>query len=291
MAVREAFTPSIVSKFQLHAELPGEMVKWAKAQGLSEEWARAYWAAHWELPSLTMGFRMLHRDIIDQPTMELLIKTHDVSPFWRDKLIDLSYDPYTRVDIRRMYAVGIVKKEEVYRNYRDLGYDHEKATNLTTFTVALTNEAERDLTKTEVLWGYEVGYFDPQETDALLLIMGYDQVEADYYKTKVDHKRYQAMVKETVKYIKQQYTANQIDQNTVYAELSKIGLPAEQMNRYIKEWDIKKKAKPKLLTADRLAKFRKLEVIGDDDFVREMSGLGYSDLYVGWYLESIKRGG
>jgi len=33
MAVREAFTPDVVSRFQLHAELPGDMVSWAKKQG------------------------------------------------------------------------------------------------------------------------------------------------------------------------------------------------------------------------------------------------------------------
>ena len=291
MAVREAFTPDIVAKFQLHAELPGEMVAWAKKQGLSEEWARAYWAAHWELPSLTMGYEMLHRGEVTLEEFKLLVKAHDVSPFWRDKLVAIGYSPYTRVDVRRMYATGVIGKEQVYRTYRDLGYDHERATNLTTFTVALTQETERDLTKTDVLYGYEIGYFSPSETDGLLIAMGYDQAEADYYKAKVDFKRWQKMIKETVKFIKQQYVANQIDQAEVYAQFGALNLPAEQMNRYIREWDVTKKAKTKRLTADRLMKFRVAEVIGDDDFSNEMSGIGYSERYISWYLNYIAKGG
>jgi hypothetical protein len=289
MAVREAFTPEIIQRFQLHAELPGEMVEWAAKQGLSSEWARAYWAAHWQLPSLSMGYEMLHRGEINQAEMEMLIKAHDVSPFWRDKLIAISYNPYTRVDVRRMYDTGVIGIEEVYQNYRDLGSDHEKATNLTAFTVALSQATERDLTKSEVLYGYEHGFFDPGETDTLLFALGYDQVEADYYKSRVDYKRWQAMVKEVVKSVSQQYIANQISESDVYSQLGELNLPATQMNRYIIEWDLKRQSKTKRLTADRLTKFRTQEVITNEEFTNEMSGLGYSEKYIRWYLESIVK--
>lgn len=287
MAVREAFNPEMIQRFQLHAELPGEMVSWAKKQGLSLDWAKAYWASHWQLPPLRMGYEMLHRGEITEGEMRMLIKAHDVSPFWRDKLLAISYNPYTRVDVRRMHAAKVLGVEEVYRNYRDLGYDHERATKMTEFTVALNKGAERDLTKGDILYGYEVGYFSPGETDELLIALRYDQLEADYYKAKVDYKRYQAAVKETVKFIGQQYIANQIDENEVYAQLGALNLPAEQMNRYIREWDLKKKAKTKRLTAERLLKFRKAGVIGDGDFTSEMSGLGYSQRYIDWFLESL----
>lgn len=289
MAVREAFTPEIVEQFELYAELPSEMVSWAEKQGLSRDWAKAYWASHWTLPSLTMGYEMLHRGEIDDDTMEMLIKAHDISPFWRDKLLAISYSPYTRVDVRRMYATGVIGQTEVKQTYLDLGYNEEKANNLTNFTVALANSTERDLTKSEVLYGFEHGFFSPEETDALLFALDYDQAEADYYKTRVDYKRYQKVVKETVKSVGLQYVANQIDQTEVYGQLGFLNLPAEQMNRYIREWDIKKQAKTKRLTAERLVKFRGKEVINDTEFSSEMSGLGYSQRYISWYLEFIHK--
>lgn len=290
MAVREAFTPAMVERFQLHAELPGEMVSWAKKQGLSENWARAYWAAHWQLPPMTMGFEMLHRGEIDEAEMQMLIKAHDVSPFWRDKLLAISHTPYTRVDVRRMYNAGVLKAEGVYKSYREGGYDHEKATNMTNLAIALKGGAERDLTKSEVLYGYEHRMFSSGETDGLLFDLGYDQIEADYYKAKVDYKLWQKMVKEIVKTTGQQYIANQIDQTGVYAKLGELNLPADQMNEYIRGWDIKKEAKTKRLTAERLVKFRTQEVIDDGDFTSEMSGLGYSQRYIGWFLDSIGKG-
>lgn len=287
MAVREAFTPAVVSRFQLHAELPGEMVAWAKKQGLSEDWARAYWASHWELPSLQMGFEMLHRGEISDDDVRLLIRTRDVSPFWRDKLLNISYTPYTRVDVRRMYEAGVLNKEQVYRSYRDIGYNHEKATNMTAFTIALSNAAERDLTKSEVLNGFKIGFFTQGETIAQLLALGYDQNEAEYYVSKVLYDLWQAEIKEQVKYISQQYIANQIDEATVYAELGKLNLPAEQVNRYVREWDVKRQAKTKTLPAATLVKFYEAGVINAEEFANEMSGIGYSNKYIEWYLNSM----
>jgi len=289
MAVREAFTPEVVRQFQLHAELPGEMVEWASKQGLSREWAEAYWASHWELPSLSMGFEMLHRGEISEDEMRLLIRTHDVSPFWRDKLLNISYSPYTRVDVRRMHAAGVIGVEEVYRNYRDLGYDHEKATKMTEFTVAYNQSSERDLTRTDILNGLKIGYFNQEEASTLLLSIGYDERETDYHISKTLYDLWQDEIKEQVKYLQQQYVRNLISQNDVYSELGRLNLPAEQINRYLRTWDIEREAKTRLLTSTKLEQLRKAEIINDGTYSEEMSGLGYKQQYIEWLLELIHK--
>jgi len=291
MAVREAFTPAVVSRFQLHAELPGDMVEWAAKQGLSREWAEAYWAAHWELPSLSMGFEMLHRGEISESDMALLIRTHDVSPFWRDKLLAISYTPYTRVDVRRMYNSGVLGVEDVLRSYMDIGYDLEKATKMTEFTVALSNSAERDLTKADVLNGFKIGYFKEEEAIAQLLALGYDENEAAYYVSKILYDLWQAEIKEQVKYLEMRYTRGLISQHEVYSELGRLNLPSEQINRYLRTWDIKLEAKTKTLTGDKLGSLRRARIISDEEYVSEMSGLGYNDRYIVWLLKLIKMGG
>lgn len=135
MAVRETFTPEIAQKFGQYEGLPQEFVEWAAKQGLSKEWSSRYWAAHWELPSATMGFEMLHRGIITNEELTLLLRALDVMPFWRERIIKLSYNPLTRVDVRRMYQLGVIDQEQVKRSYLDLGYDNQKADWLTEFTI------------------------------------------------------------------------------------------------------------------------------------------------------------
>jgi gas vesicle protein len=186
MAVREAFTPEIAEKFGQYEDLPEAFVEWAAKQGLSKEWASRYWAAHWELPSPQMGFEMLHRRIIDENELRLLLRALDVMPFWRDKLIQLSYNPYTRVDLRRMYTMGILSENDVYNAYLDLGYDREKARNLTEFTVRYyapeeetTLDKYRDLTRSIYISAYKKGVITREECKAYLLGIGYRENDAE----------------------------------------------------------------------------------------------------------------
>jgi len=100
-------------------------------------------------------------------------------PYWRDKLIQIAYTPYTRVDVRRMYQVGVLSKDDVYRAYRDLGYDEEKARNMTEFTVKYVEEEPRKLTRTMIEKAYITGEIDRETALALLQEIGYDKENAD----------------------------------------------------------------------------------------------------------------
>jgi hypothetical protein len=173
MAVREAFSPEIIAKFGTHQDFPSRFGEEAAKQGLSQEWAMAYWAAHWALPSVTQGYEMLHRGVISQAELMTLLQTQDVMPFWRDKVLAVSYNPYTRVDIRRMYTAGILTRAQVKRSYLDGGYDTEHAENLTEWTVRDTTASEKDLVKSEVLSAYKKGLLDPGSAKAALTDMGY----------------------------------------------------------------------------------------------------------------------
>lgn len=134
MGVREVFTPEIAEKFGQFQDIPKAFLEWGKKIGLSETWSKNYWAAHWELPSASMGFEMLHRGVIDDDELKLLLRALDVMPFWRERLIEISYNPLTRVDVRRMYQLGVLDESQVTRAYLDLGYNQEKAEWLTEFT-------------------------------------------------------------------------------------------------------------------------------------------------------------
>ena len=134
MGVREAFTPEIAEKFGQYEDFPQAFGDWAAKVGIDLDWAKRYWAAHWDLPSATMGFEMLHRGVIDDNELTLLLRALDVMPYWREKIIAISYNPLTRVDIRRMYQNGVLNEDQVKRAYLDIGYDDEKANWLTDFT-------------------------------------------------------------------------------------------------------------------------------------------------------------
>lgn len=186
MAVREAWRDDVADYWKYDEDFPVEFAEWAQKQGLDPIWAKRYWRAHWRLPSVTLGFEMYHRKIIGAGELTDLLKISDYPAGWRQKMIDVAYRPYTRVDVRRMYSTGVLDESQVYDSYRDLGYDHEKATNMTTFTVRYVDRdgtnplyEMRELTRTVITKSYEKGIIDRGGAITRLMAIGYTETDID----------------------------------------------------------------------------------------------------------------
>lgn len=290
MAVREAWRDDVAARYGYDQDYPAELTKWAATQGLSEDWAKKYWRSHWQLPGPVMSQEMLWRTSMTEDDYATLLRIADYPEAFREWMGEVAYRTYTRVDVRRMHATGVLSEEDVYRNYLDLGYPPEKAEKMTEFTIAYNQQSERDLTRTDVLNGFKIGYFTREQAGALIVSLGYSEQEADYYISKVLYDLWQDEIKEQVKYLQQQYVRNLISQNGVYAALGHLNLPAEQINRYLRTWDIEKEAKVRLLTSTKLEELRKAEIIDDGEYTDEMSALGYKQQYIDWLLELIRKG-
>jgi len=141
MGVREAWRDDVASRWGYDEDYPAQVGDHLAKLGYDPEWARRYWRAHWQLPSVTLGMEMMHRGIISGGEFEEMLKISDYPAGWRSKMTQAAYSPYTRVDVRRMYKMGIVDRAGVKRTYMDLGYDDAHAEGLTEFTV---NWAEDD---------------------------------------------------------------------------------------------------------------------------------------------------
>lgn len=185
MAVREVFTPEIAEEFGQFDEIPDEYTLWTKRQGLSEFWSRNIWAAHWVLPSIQMGFEMLHRGEINEEELDNLFIAQDVMPFWRDRLAAISFKLITRVDIRRMHAADVLGDQAVFDAYKELGYNDEKASKLTELVLKITAakrapqaDRERDLTRADIIGLFGAKLIGPIETNEALIEIGYDENEA-----------------------------------------------------------------------------------------------------------------
>jgi len=287
MAVREAWADKTAAMFGYDEEFPEEFAEWAEKQGMSREWAIRYWRAHWEIPSPTMGYEMLHRGIITEEELDTLLKTADYPTFWREKLIKLSYSPYTRVDIRRMYQLGILSAEDVFKAYKDIGYDDERAENLTKFTVAGASQSEKDITKSEILRGYKYKILTAEEAKENLIKMGYDESEAEYYIALQDYQEEKERKEDLIKRTKTEFTKGIINRNEVFKRLGAANLNSKEIEYYLSIWDNTRETKPKQPSLSDLKTMFKARIIDESTFREELSNMGYSDRYIDWYVKII----
>jgi hypothetical protein len=120
--VREAFDDAFAAKWGTDDEFSKMPTTWAEKLGLSPDWSKRFWRAHWELPAVNMGYELLHRGLITEAELTDLMVALDIMPGWRAKLIKLSWNIPTRVDVRRFWDLRTIDEKRLREVYTGMGY-------------------------------------------------------------------------------------------------------------------------------------------------------------------------
>jgi len=296
MSVREAFTPATVAEFGQDDDFPDDFLFYAKQQGISEFWAHKYWQAHWVLPSVQMGFEMLHRRIISPEKLKRLMTALDIMPGWIDDLTKISFNPYTRVDIRRMHKVGVLDENEVFDAYLDIGYDQDRARKLTDFTLKLNNEDETlasdladDLTRSNILGFYSDGTITREAAQGLLLNAGYNLVSIGLFLTDVDFKNERADRKAEIAIVIEQAKIGNLSIDEARARLDSLGLETAEREKALIQLERVIQANVKRPSKADLDKFIANDIITRESYRENMGRLGYSDFWIDKYEQLAVR--
>jgi len=147
-AVRDVYDAAARQKLTLDQDFPNGLAPKLVALGYSDQDAKDAWAAHWELPSPTQVYEMLHRGKLPEGvTVEDYLKSADYAPIWRQSLVDISYNPITRTDAKRMYKLR-GDFDALVANFRANGYNEQDSKDLAEFTkedVSVETRQEREL--------------------------------------------------------------------------------------------------------------------------------------------------
>ena len=294
MAVREVFTPEIAEAFGQFEDFPPEFVTQAKKQGVSEEWARNYWGAHWRLPSVQMGFEMLHRQVIDTKELSLLMRASDIMPFWREKLIEISFSPLTRVDIRRMHRVGVLTEDQVNRAYHDIGYSDENAERLTDFTLKINegfgdedDNALADLTRGNIIAFLKDGVLSGEEAQNLLVATGSSEEAAELFILSAELELEAEARKDAVALVLEKFKGGTTTFSSAQRELEGLGLTEFEKQKALNTLEREQARANKLPSKADLDKFRRRGIIEDSEYLSQMRLIGFSELWSGRFLQLI----
>lgn len=288
-AVREAYTPEIAAKFGQYEDMPELYLREASKVGLPAENAKQFWAAHWELPSPTQGFEMFQRGIIEHEDLSLLLRSLDIMPFWRDKLIRVAYNPLTRVDVRRMFNMGVLTEEEVYKAYLDIGYSPENAQRLTAFTTMDTTDEVENMPLSALKSAYKKGIISIEEFKVGLKQLNYTDSVIQFWTTLTEFEKRDKEMDELSKELRAQYQAGMITLDEMRKGLEVVDAPANYITIQIASVQKAKSVKIKLPSLADLRDWLKLGMIRDTDFISRAINLGYSKEDTEMYLTEIAK--
>lgn len=291
MAVREVFSPEISIPNGQFQEFPPEFEKFAKQQGVSAKWAENYWAAHWVLPSIQMGYEMLHRGEISKDELEFLLKALDVMPIWRKRLINISFSPFTRVDIRRMHKVGVLTESEVNKAYHEIGYDDDKAERLTAFTLELNKDEggifepiAEDLTRAAILGFYSDGVIRRSAALVLLVQAGVNIAAAELFLSAEDLAIERRERKADITIVLDRFSIGALDEIETANQLRSLDLESRELALALLDLDRMVLREVKLPSRSELDKFREKGIIDDAEYLQNMRRLGFPQPWPERYL-------
>ena len=284
MAVREVFSPEIAEAFGQFSEIPDAFLQHAGRIGLSEEWARNYWAAHWTLPSVMQGFDMLHRDVITPDDLSRLFVALDVMPFWRDKLTDISYRLLTRVDVRRMYAEGVLTYAETQDAYSKLGYSPLNAERMANFTVAYVRRQQVGFTRSQVLSAYRDRVLTVEEARGMLELLGIAGEDADFALSMEDWELERDEQNARIKIVETEFSKGLLSFEDAGIRLDGLGVPDRQKTLLLDRWQASAAAKTRTFTKAEIMGYLVSGAMSYTVAAGELSNLGYADELVGVML-------
>jgi len=311
-AVRDVFVEDKEVKSALEAEFPEGIVEYAEKAGMRKDVLMWYWKAHWELPSPTQVYEMLHRlnpDVLKVrgdaykdmgleldklettlDTVKYYLKQADYDKRWRERLMAISYSPLTRVDLRRIYELGLIGDEELLARLMELGYTKKDAELMVEFYKMFRREEVRLWTKTEIRNLLYYGLVNESEAVVLLKRIGYTEEDAktlvELWKAKLAEKD----MRETQKYVRDAYALGEITRGEAEKRLRDVGLSEETINIVLDKEDARRLSSVKLPSPTTVVKWLKNGIITESEAEKILEEINVKKDYIQYYIAEAKAG-
>jgi len=137
MMAHEAFEPGMIEKYKLHDEKEALKRDYFYEQGLDDDTIDAYWASHWVHASWGQVTDMLHRGELTNDDVWEWFRVVEIPPYWRQKLINISWDLPNRIETRMMARYGLVDKPWLVEHLKRIGLHEDYRSIAADFMLAM----------------------------------------------------------------------------------------------------------------------------------------------------------
>lgn len=291
MAIRDVFDPYAVSRYGLDSHYPSAVNEFARMTGVAPFWAQKYWAAHWVMPGPAQARQMMFlSDRFSETDLRNLYRYADYPPGLIDAMMDATYNPLTRVDTRRMHAVGVLSVSDVKESYLRLGFNEQDAQRMTDFTVAYNEDETVVGAKGHILQGVEEYILTEAEASGMLVAIGLSsQVAGDLVMSQVVERELKAEA-DLLNTIERLYVRGAIPESEARQRLATRGYGADRIGALMERFNNSRERAVRLPTRATLDRWFTEGIIDGQDYMDRMGRLGYRVEDATLYLRSAMNG-
>lgn len=329
-AVREAYNPTLIEQYGYHHEVPLEVLPWMAKQGYGgrtglqippngtdgdgnprlgdAKWLDLYWWSHWELPSPTQGYDMVHRlygespygqspyatdtTIFNPSDLSTLLKASDYPDYWRERLIAISYVPIDKHDGQEMFANGLISERDMFHVLRTHGHNNDDSTKL----LRLANlRRQRDLgidpgkqNLNYVCEYYKLGIISDTEAKDMLSKLAFNEQDTNAFIAKCKLEIKGEAVKEFIKVMEQSYYRGLYSYDELERTLDMKDINPEISKFWLASWKVKREVTFKSASAKQNLTAYKNGILNEPALVSRLFNLGYDGSSVTLMVNNTK---
>lgn len=271
-------------------------------------WGEISWFAHWDLPSPSQGYDMYHMlyadsrfgaspwvlnadgEIIESlpfggGDLEQLLKTADYPEYFRKRMIATSNPPLTRVDTRRMYALGIIGEADVYHQFRAGGYSDANAWSLTQYT---KKDVLPDVSP-QVCKLFKSGVINEADAVEMLTRGKLSQLQSESVITKCKLDTITDRIIQITSSARHGVLHGAVTIDEGIAVLSQLGLDNVKLAQLQQQWELERRFNERLPALRNILVWYIDGTISRDDFIGRLQRLNYSDSSISAYVKNADK--
>jgi SOS response regulatory protein OraA/RecX len=176
--------------------------------------------------------------------VEDYLKSADYAPVWRQSLVDISYNPITRTDAKRMYKLR-GDFDALVQNFRNNGYNEQDSKDLAEFTredASLETRQERELlvgpVKTAALAMYKARRISEDQLRQVLANLKYPKETVDRFVADVEFVREADHREDIAAALKSAYVKALRTRDDTIILLRQSGWDGEALDQLLETWDL-----------------------------------------------------
>ena len=319
-ATGNLYNSDLVATLGLQNEIPFNLQLWGRTQGFDSDtgvlrppgigatgntitagkanWIDLLWWNHWNLPDNSTLYELYRRlygespygpapwtnlvGSIDPTIISAIQSRNSVPAYFRDKLIAISYSPFNKREIQRLYNYGVVSDAEVYHTMRANGYSDPDSQAQLRLAKLLKREFDRKqkykLSASQVCNLYQTGVLDSEAAAEKLYELEYDTGEASAILANCDLEWQKKLVDKSLRYIKDAFLYGIINKDQLLLEFVKLGIARTRMDQYIQLWELQRDSRFKEVRASEILKWAELGIITTDEAFSRLVTMGYPAL-------------
>lgn len=287
-ADNHAFDDKMSNDYANDNEMPDEFRAFGEMQGYDYLTLQLFWRSHWKLPGFGEALELLHRGKLSESEYDTYLQFQSISPFWRERLKELSYLTYNRLDIRRLRQHNLIDKLGVFKCYKDMGYNDERAGVMSDLIEELVNEDKNKVTVTNIINMYSKQLLDKSTATEMLVKRNTKKEDIDFLFSQADFEIEDNRNIQLLKACEAQYKRNKDDKTNIINRLNKAGFTHLQPSLLFESWDLSLESVFKEPSkSDILSWFTNGLITQSKDAVELLVSIGYSETVATYYIDDL----